>query len=216
VWGNLVNPRITLLFFLFLLPALSFPSRPCLGQEARVPQGGCVALNKNKPPLFLSYERQDDKAWDGRNYVTGILLRLNNNSNCDISLTAPPGYVREVPPTLGIKDGKLVRLSDVRIGSIKSGAKVELYYLTEYPGDKSLYVDGDFHVIDTIFLNNGDYIFFSVPLKNFKRGGQVLVPFNYDWDTDSFLEGSRMKVLFRTTQHYLIFDPEQLPPEILK
>ena len=198
------------------MPVIAVLSRPCLGQGVSVPQGGCVALNKNRPPLFLSYERQDDKAWDGRRYVFGALLRLNNNSNCVISLTAPPGYAREVPPTLGIKNGKLVRLPDVRIGSIKSGAKVELYYLTEYPGDETLHVDGDFHVRDTIFLNNGDYIFFSVPLKNFKRGGHVLVPFNYDWDTDSFSKGSRMKLLYRTTQHYLVFDPEQLPPEILK
>jgi hypothetical protein len=147
---------------------------------------------------------------------TGALLRLNNNSNCVISLTAPPGYPREVPPTFGIKDGKLVRLPDVRIGSIKSGEKVQLYYLTKYPGDEWLCLDGDFHVRDTIFLNNGDYILFSIPLKNFKRGCQVLVPFHYDWDTDSVVGRTRMKQVFKTVKHHLTFDPERLPPDMLK
>lgn len=212
-----MNSRITLLFLLLPFVAMFLLSPQCLAQEVTVPQGGCVALDKNKPPLFVSYERPDDRAWDGRTYVIGVLLRLTNNSNCVISLTAPPGYPREVPPTSGIKDGKMVRLPDVRIGSIKSGEKVELYYLTKYPGDESLYLDRDFHVRDTIYLNNGDYILFSVPMKNFKLHGRVLVPFHYDWDSaiaPFVVEGKRRKQAYEAVKHYLIFDHERLFPQI--
>jgi hypothetical protein len=137
-----------------------------------------------------------------------------------ISLTAPPGYPREVPPTFGFKDGKYVRLPDVRIGSIESGSKVTLYYFTKYPGDESLYLDADFHVRDTISLNIGYHIFFSVPLKNFKRGGHVVVPFNYDWDSGiapSFIVNENgMKRGFLAVKHYLLFEADQLPKDILR
>jgi hypothetical protein len=137
-----------------------------------------------------------------------------------ISLTAPPGYAGEVPPTFGFKEGKRIRLSDVRIGSIESSSTVDLYYLTKYPRDESLYVDGDFHVRDTISLNNGYHIFFRVPLKNFKRGGYVLVPFNYDWDStiapNFIFDENGMKRAFQAVKHYVLFEPDRLPKEILK
>ena len=199
------------LLAVFLLPQW------CVAQEAPVPQGGCVALDKKNPPLFVSYERRDDKAWDGRNYVDGVLLKLNNNSNCVISFIAPPGYSGATPPTIGFKDGKLARLPDARIGSVKSGTTVGLYYLTKYPGEASLVLTGDFHVRETVYLNNGDYMLFSVPLKNFKRGGHVLVPFNYDWESgnDAYVVDT-LGFLVEAVEHYLVFDPERLPPSVLK
>jgi hypothetical protein len=212
-----MNARLTLSKLLLPSITLVLFSHLCVAQERTVPQGGCVALDKKSPPLFVSYERRDDHARNGHNYVPGVLLRLNNNSNCVLSLTVPPGYAREVPPIFGFKNGKRVRLPDVRIGSIKSGTNVELYYLTKYPGDESLYLDADFHVRDTIYLNGGDFIFFSVPLKNFKRNGRVLVPFTYDWDSDkgTYVPDTR-GVLVGAVEHYLVFQPTRLPPEILK
>ena len=208
--------RRVLWLFLPLLTMFSLPQL-CVAQEAPVPQGGCIALDKKNPPLFISYERRDDKAWDGRNYVDGVLLRLNNNSNCVISLIAPPGYSGELPPTFGFKDGKRVRLPNVRIGSVKSGTTVELYYLTKYPSEASLVLNRDFHVRDTIYLNNGDFILFSVPLKNFKRGGRVLVPFNYDWDSGSaaYMVDTR-NYLIEAVEHHLVFDRDLLPSDVLK
>ena len=211
-----MNLRITIAY---VLPALlSFLlSQWTVGQESNVRQGGCVALDVTSPPLFISYERRDEQAWDGRNYVSGVLLRLNNNSNCVISLTTPPGYPRELPPTFGYKNGKRVRLPDARIGSIKSGTKVSLYYLTKYPVDASLVFTGDFHVRDSIYLNNGDYIFFSVPLKNFKRNGRVLVPFTYDWDNGKpALVLNTDGTFDEAVEHYLTFGPERLPKDLLK
>jgi len=39
-----------------------FLSQQAVAQEAIVPQGGCVARDKKSPPLFISFERRDDKA----------------------------------------------------------------------------------------------------------------------------------------------------------
>jgi hypothetical protein len=205
-----MNARKTLIASLLPALAILLISYQCAAQEATIRPGGCVALDKKNPPLFISYERPDDKAWDGFDYVAGALLRLNNNSNCVISLTAPPGYPREVPPTWGFKDGKRVRLPEMRIGSIKSGTTVDLYYLTKYPNEASLVLVGDFHVIDELFLNNGDFIFFSVPLKTFKRDGQVRVPFIYEWESGT----PGFSVL--AVEHYLVFDRERLPQDVLK
>jgi hypothetical protein len=198
------------------LLATSLLAQQTGAQPASAPQGGCAALDKKNPPLFLSYERADNHAWDGHDYVDGVLLRLNNNSNCVISLIAPPGYPREVPPTWGFKEGKRIRLPEVRIGSIKSGTNVELYYLTKYPGDESLYLDSDFHVRDTIYLNNGDFIVFSVPWKNFKRKGRVLVPFKYDWEGDNTYVPDMRGMLVDTVEHYLVFDSSLIPPAVSK
>jgi hypothetical protein len=216
-----MNMRRTFLgMLLSLIGVLSFLPPRSFAQQSLVPQGGCVALDKNSPPLFISFESRDDKVWAGDKYEKGVLLRLNNNSTCVISLTAPPGVIRDIPPNFGIKNGKLVRLPDIRIGSVRNGEKVGLYYLMKYPGKASLVLEGDFHVRDTIYLKGGDHIFFSVPLKNFRRHGQLLVPFNYDWDSDNaayiIVETNGSKQGYEVVEHYLTFVPERLPDGILK
>jgi hypothetical protein len=53
---------------------LSLPQPRSLTQQAFVPQGGCIALDKKNPPLFVSIESRDNKLWAGDKYEKGVLL----------------------------------------------------------------------------------------------------------------------------------------------
>ena len=204
----MMNTRMVVIVVLML--AHSLLQQQSLAQKPSQSLAGCEVLDKTKPHLFISYEATDVQAWNGRKNVKGVLLRLNNNSGCVISLTVPQSYPQEIPPTIGLKDGRMQRLPDVRIGSIKSGTTVRLYYLTKYPSEASLILTGDFHVVDAIYLNNGDSILFSVPVENFKRKGRIVVPFSYDW------EAANAALRMDPVEHYLIFRPDQLPVDVLK
>ena len=216
-----MNIRVTFLITLFTLIGISFPSQKSVAQEGSVPQAGCSALDKGKPPLFISFESLDEKAWAGDKYEKGILLRMNNNSNCTISFSAGYGEAPKVPPNFVIRNGKMVRQPDVKIGSLTNGQRVSLYYLTKYPNKKLLVIGGfGGHMLETVYLNGGDYVFFSVPLKNFQKDGEILLPYNYDWDEGEapqiITEKDGSKRRYETVEHYLRFVPQQIPEGILK
>ena len=202
---------------IFSLIVFAFLSPKALAQEGSIPQGGCSALDKSKPPLFISFESLDEKSWDGNKYVKGALLRLNNNSNCTINFSAAVGEAQVTPIPFTITNGKMVRQPDVRTGSLTNGQRVSLYYLTKYP-DKKLWVIGGFggDVLETVYLNGNNYVFFGVPLKNFQDDGEILLPYNYDWDAQIIIDKDGHKQRFATVEHYLRFVPEQLPANILK
>ena len=184
-------------------------------------QSGCSAIDKGKPALFISFAQLDDKSWDGEQSVKGALLKLNNNSNCRITFSAAPDETRTGPSALVFRNGKLVRRDDVPFGSLQNGQRVSLSYLTKYPNQKYLVVGGfGGDVLETVYLNAGDNVVFGVPLKTFQRGGEILVPFTYDWD-----EGDRGQLVtkesgyverFNTVEHYLRFVGAQLPKGTLK
>jgi hypothetical protein len=209
---------IALLGFMLLTPAFSYET---FAQAGKAGQTGCAGLDKSKPPLFISYEQPVDKAWAGNKYARGVLLRLNNNSNCAISFSAAYGESPRVPPNFVIRNGKLVRQPDVRIGSLTNGQQVSLEYLIKYPDRKHPVVGGfGGDMLETVWLNGGDYIFFSVPLSDFKKSGQLLLQYSYDWDNGDasqiVTEKNGYKQRRETVEHYLRFDPQRLPVEILK
>jgi hypothetical protein len=120
----LPNTHINLFLFAVLFAA-SF--------QTSVAQSGCSAIDKDKPPLFISFAQLDDKSWDGEKSVKGALLKLNNNSNCRITFSAAPDEPRTGPSAWVFRNGKLVRRDDAPFGSLQNGQRVSLYYLTKYP-----------------------------------------------------------------------------------
>jgi hypothetical protein len=186
-----------------------------------VAQNGCSAIDNSKPALFISFAQVDDKSWDGSKYVRGALLKLTNNSNCTITFSAEVDTAPKVPSSWILRNGKMVRRADVPFGSLNSGQRVSLYYLTKYPKKKYLVIGGfGGDVLETVYLNGGDHAFFGVPLTNFKRGGEILLPYTYSWD-----EGERGQIIakengyvrrYETVEHYLRFVGEQLPDGTLK
>jgi hypothetical protein len=189
--------------------------------EPTTAQDGCVAIDKSKPPLFISFAQMDDKALEGSKYVKGVLLRLNNNSNCVISFSAESGSGARASAWI-MRNGKMVPRASVPPGSLDFGQRVNLLYLTKY-ANKPYLQQGGFggDVLDTVYLNGGDHIFFSVPLTNFKRGGEILLPYKYMWDEGErgqiiVKEGGNIRGRYETVEHYLRFVPDQLPGGTMK
>lgn len=205
-------------FGLLFLP-LAF-SHERLAREAMPSlRPGCPALDKSKPPLLISYERPVAKVRDGGKDVPGVLLRLENNSDCEINFRAKPGQVSGTYPSFAIRDGKYVRLPEAKIGPVAHDQELDLMYLMRYPNESGLVIGGgDFHVIERVTLPGGNYVFFDVPLKHFKRGGELLVKYNYEWEDESdiIIKEGRTKLAYPTVEHYVRFDPERLPKDILK
>jgi hypothetical protein len=212
------------LLLLFLCAVLSLLTNSSLTQHSSAEPNalaGCDRLEKNSPPLFISFEREAEKVWANHKYQPGLVLRVNNNSNCVITLRMAAGSTEEqfvaLPSDLRIRDGKLVRLPEAPIPSRSSGKIVGLYYLTHYQGEDALVEDNDFHAINSIDLNSDEHVFFGVPLKSLKRGGRILVPFNYKWYRNgNECLGDTPDCSARATEHYLNFDSKRLPKEILK
>lgn len=179
---------------------------------------GCRVLDKSKPPLFISFAEADGTAWDGEKYVKAFRLKINNNSSCALVFTAE--YGSSTPSVrIVIKNGKPVRPSDMELGALVNGQKANLLYYMKYADEKTMTWEGiDGHLLETVRLSGGDYIFMSVPVKNFKKDGELLVPFNYEWDQGraSSVNVGDTNELSDVVQHYLRFRRELLPPSALK
>jgi hypothetical protein len=216
-----MNIQVKFLIALFALIGIPFLSEKSLAQGGSVPPSGCSALDKSKPPLFISFESLTDKAWAGDKYEKGVLLRLNNNSKCMISFSASIGAVSGIRPNFVIRDGKLIRQSDARLGSLINGQRVSLEYVMKYPNQKYMVIGGyGGDVLQTVYLNGEDHVFFGVPLKNFQKGGELRIAYNYEWD-----EGEASQIMtkkgdyiqrYETVEHYLRFVPQQLPENIIR
>jgi hypothetical protein len=209
------------LIALFMLIGVGSLSQKFYAQGSPISQAGCSAIDKSKPPLFISFESLTAKAWAGDDYEKGVLLRLSNNSNCTVSFSASYHEAPRVPPTFVFRNGKMVRQPDVKFGSLTNGQRASLYYLTKYPGKESLVIGGfGGDMLETVYLNGGDYVFFGVPLRNFKKGGEILLPYNYDWDegeaSQIITERGGYKQRYETVEHYLRFVSGQLPDNALR
>ena len=148
-------------------------------------------------------------------------MKLSNNSNCTITFSAAVDEAPKIPGSWIVHNGKIVRRADVPFGTLNSGQRVSLYYLTQYPNKKYRIIGGfGGDVLETVYLNGGDHVFFGVPLTNFKRGGEILLPYTYSWD-----EAERGQIItkekgyvrrYETVEHFLRFVGEQLPEATLK
>jgi hypothetical protein len=189
-----------------LLPAVLFFTLFLSSPESKITAGQttppreCSAVDKGRPPLFISFERVDNKAWDGGKYVKGVLLRMRNNSGCAILLEAPPG---EASPWR-VRDGKLIRLET---SEAKDGERLSLKYLMKYPG-REVMVLGGFggDVLESVRLRGGDSVLFSVPLRNFKQKGRAALPYTF--------EGA--EAAGASAENYLRFEPQLLPGKFLR
>src|SRR5689334_20990753 len=98
-------------YALFLARFVAFflvmaPCETMIAQKASIPQTGCSPLEKDRPLLFISFDKPDQKAWSGNGYVKGVLLRFRNNSDCAVVFEAAPDQAQ----TFRMKNGKSIRL----------------------------------------------------------------------------------------------------------
>lgn len=140
----------------------------------------CVALDTTRPRHFISYERIDHEAWDGKRHVKGAVLRLTNNSKCSMLLLTPPG----IAPRFIKKNGKYISQNDYDTPQLKNNSHVELTYKLHFPQTNR--VETPIPIGDVILkskLASGESVVFSVPVKFLKRRAEIELPFNYELDT---------------------------------
>jgi hypothetical protein len=209
--------RIALL--LSSVSAAAAPLAPPHGRCAVVtprftPSQSCSTLDKDRPPLSVSFESTDDRAWAGDRYVEGVLLRLTNNTDCPVFLEAPPDELRY----FRVRDGRAVRLE---VGEVRDKQRISLKYLVKYP-DRDHPVIGGFggDVLDFAKLDAGNHVLFSVPLSDFRAGGELRLPFRYEWeiaaDARAVSEEGGPGRGVKAAEHYVTFAPEMLPVSALR
>ena len=174
----------TILYVLVIVFSLQI----CWGQETSQNQDGCESLAKEKPSVFISYEREmTEKNEKGQN-VQKTLLRLHNNLSCEIAVETndtmndetlyrkevtqqPNGdtftkYIQNPP-----KDFELPIFYDIK----KSKGK---------PWKPANYWE-DRHLVFEYSIPSGYSAVFQVEGKYFQKRLSISVPFKYSWeDTD--------------------------------
>jgi hypothetical protein len=122
-----------------------------------------VRLNKNKPHVFISFEREGkiDPLYEGES-DRRIWLRLYNNSKWQIKFCSSP-----ISPEYK------------EYGETEITYEIERYQGSgETPGTSSSDSCG------YLLLNSGKSIRFSIPREHLSYGLAVKIPFRYEWETD--------------------------------
>ena len=137
-----------------------------LDQAGAPNKGGCAVIDGNRPPQFIVYESKS---------MSGINLRLRNNSSCAIVVETDDRY-----PT------RIKRLPEggATIESVldpRDGQKLPLHYLIQKPGTDARRAYGWGDSVFTYEIPGGQSIIFEVPTSHFKQRSHIAVPFGYIW-----------------------------------
>ncbi len=173
----------------------------------------CELLSKGTDMAYISFERVCTEAdlQVPENYIerSSLILRLRNNSSCTLEIVADEGNMFRVPlptnPT--ISD----RLNRSIVQDLEDGVFVpRVCFRTDDPIKKTVVRETScggcmrfpFHLLP------GNSLLFAVPLDPLKKGRDILVPFNFSWETD----GERPKYIESGhVSHYVTFRAGQLP-----
>lgn len=178
-------------------------------------QTGCGLIDEAAPAQYVVFESLEEgsgKKADGPK----VVLRLRNNSECDISfhidalssrqkelVTTPDGY-----KIIGIQG-----LDDVPDGGRLGGLRYEVKYRqSKPPVKKTLYQAND--MIDVFRLRRGLSVSFTVPLSVFDRWVHVEVPFSFIWD-EATAKHDRNKS-WRPPFHGVFIGNEDLPADVFR
>ncbi|MFT3743380.1 MAG: hypothetical protein QM785_03700 [Pyrinomonadaceae bacterium] len=148
-------------------------------------QSGCAKLDDKKPTLYIAYERESTEKKNGKeNKIT--LLRLVNNTSCDVFVETDGE--RQFDPVL--YSSETVKIND-RLTNTKykqrriDGVEIGVFYdVVRRP--KTVWIAGNYNenrdisFVYTIF--SGSSVTFPVVRSDAKRGVQLSVAFNYEWD----------------------------------
>ena len=207
---NIVKAKsIFLIFGLFILV--------CCGKLAHA-QTGCALIGKKSPPQYISFERMEEVSSPPKGESRErVVLRLRNNSTCDITIQL---HGSEVPHALAmdkLPDGKIrLRIASAEFPSeFPDGARLnDLKYEVEYrepmPPAKKRYFQVD-DVVSPFLLLSSRSVLFSVPLSLFNKWIHVEVWFDYEWD-----QVPKEVNYWRPPAHIIFFGNENLPDEIFR
>ena len=186
---------------------------PWVGIDA-FPQNGCALIDTSRSPQVVSFDHIEEgpsvAKWEGG---ARVWLRFQNNTACTLVL------ISEMEP--GARQLKFVKLPNGRnkIEHVEgppeipaNGTPVELSYRTQDgPMRKAPMNATSKHYVFSVRLMPGRFILFHVPLKYFKQGLHITMPFNYEWELDQngFMHGG-----FRVFHEAYFFNAD-LPREII-
>ena len=164
---------------------LTFVAIKASGQESPQGQAGCAYLDKEKPSLFISYERElTEKSNKGRP-VGWVLLRLHNNSSCSIIVETGDMSGDE---TLFKKEVRKMPNGEVGTAYIPDppeGARLSICYdiqssKTAAPKPANYLKYGD--IAYTYTVPPGRSVTFVVDPKYFKKRYIISIPYSYSWE----------------------------------
>lgn len=194
---------LTAMKLLLLSLLVSIQPPLCARAGAQVsPAGraGCAVIEKGRPGQFISYEGLSDTAPE-------VMLRLHNNTSCSIIVETDdrsPTRIRKLP-----NGGGRVEF----VTSSEDGLKIPLHYLVQdrqrQRVPESAYGWGD--SVFTYEVLAGHSAVFAVPLTNFKKRLDVVVPFNYSWEGN---QGVGMGT--GGVSHRVSFLAEDIPEAVLR
>lgn len=168
------------------------------------PTGGCSYLEKDKPSVYISYVRQQLVKNKKGKTEQKVLLRLHNNSTCEISVETPDNT-----------DDKKLFKYETRTKS--NGEKLttnwqnppskdfdlDIYYDFKESKGKSWKPVNYWEARDLVFKYNipsGYSAAFPVDERFIRKNQLISVLFEYDWEYSSELR------TFGTISHRVIYD----------
>jgi hypothetical protein len=203
---KLVFSLVLIFVFIFMMAGLGF------SQDA-IP---CSLIDKTRDALFIEFERTDEKLTRGeRKDEPHVILRLKNNSTCPIEVISNDVeyFLAALPakPTF-----QQVMNRETRTNIIEGELVPDLNFFIRINVSGNWFAEELNESSDTIttpILKGGNSLLFAVPIKNFKKGLIVLVPFKFEWETE--LDKSNVK-FGGGTYHFIWFRYSKLPQELLK
>lgn len=178
--------------FLRMLCVLLFvvAAQHIAAQEIPKDQNGCAYLEKEKPAIFISYEREaiGQKA-KGQN-IRQVLLRLHNNSSCVIVIETDDIMGNE---TLFKKEVSQLPNGNVLTKYIPNppeGALLPIFYDVQEARDKAWRPANYWEGRDLVFtytIPSGRSVIFPVEEKYFRRRFLISLLFSYAWEDNQQL-----------------------------
>ncbi len=172
----------------FCVLIIVFPFQICLGQENSQNQVGCESLAKEKPSVFISYEREITEQNEKGQNVRKTLLRLHNNLSCEIAVETNDTMNNE---TLYKKEVSQQSNGDTITKYIQNPPKdfeLPIFYDIKKSKDKRWKPANYYEGRDLVFkysIPSGYSAVFQVEGKYFQKRLSISVPFEYSWeDTD--------------------------------
>ena len=135
---------------------------------------GCSAIDKSKPPQFISFERADERALQRRGASRRrVWLRLHNNTSC--AIVVPTGSTQLSRPLGGGLTFDLQQDAEVFVDyEIQDRRRSKAPQPSGYGGDE----------IIISRLPPGRSVLFSIDSTHLKKGLDIVVSFRFEWEGD--------------------------------
>jgi hypothetical protein len=154
--------------------ALLLISGSVVAQDRAANKAGCALIKKDCRAQFISYEGTSK---------SGVRLRIHNNTNCTIVVETDDAFPTQV---VRLPNGE-IRLETVTVPT--DGVRLSLHYLVqnrarqEVPKPAYGWGDSVYHYE----IKTGASAIFSIPVALFQKQLDVVVPFNYSWEAQTFV-----------------------------